>query len=381
VFEMKLSEMRIDKGVLDGYRYVAIRLPRRMRAIASTILNGGLGEADSVLMLQVPLHYDHSDPVAHMRSLLPRLELPADTVCFMTAAELDKAFCARDVAQNGSEAIACVSAGISNAINAGESSREGSVPHRQVGTINVMVVTDEPLDDCALANAIMTVTEAKVAALRDHHIPGTGTTSDAVLVMCPSDGERCLWSGSSSDHGIAMAVAVRSALGESIARWKGANGDSVHFLRHLAIRGITYDDMWECVRQMNALDPAWNEVEVRGRFESRLETLAKDINVNALLTAAISLEERGRYGQLYGLNEAKYQEDPVHLLADELLGIALAEYIGGSKCVFEYIRYDKKKPGILSTLGPFMDDIVASLIGATMSVIYSEILEGEERLS
>ena len=74
-------------------------------------------------------------------------------------------------------------------------------------------------------------------------------------------------------------------------------------------------------------------------------------------------------------------EDPVHLLADELLGIALAQYIGGTKCLFEYIRYDKKKPGILSKLGPFMDDIVASLIGATMSTIYTEILEGEGRLS
>jgi len=381
VFEMKLSEVRIEKGAVDGHKYVAIRLPRRLRTLASTILNGGLGETDSVLMLQVSLHYDHADPVEHMRSLLPRLNLPSDTVCFMTAAELDKAFCSKGLEQNGSEALAFVSAGISNAIRAGESSREGSVPHRQVGTINVMAVTDEPLDDCALANAIMTVTEAKAAALQDHHIPGTGTTSDAVLVMCPSDGERCLWSGSSSDHGIAMAVAVRSALGESIARWKGANGDSVHFLRHLAIRGITYDDMWNAVKEMNALDPAWDEAEIRKRFERKLEMLAQDINVNALLTAAILLEEKGRYGQLYGLSEEKYQEDPVHLLADELLGISLAEYIGGSKCVFEYIRYDKKKPGILSKLGPFMDDIVASLIGATMSTIYSEILEGEGRLS
>lgn len=381
MFEMKLSEVRIEKGAVDGHKYVAIRLPRRMRILASTILNGGLRETDSVLMLQVSLHYDHADPVEHLRSLLPRLKLPADTACFMTAAELDKAFCSKETEHNGSRAVALVSAGISNSIRAGESSREGSVPHRQVGTINVMAITDEPLDDNALANAVMTVTEAKAAALQDHHIPGTGTTSDAVLVACPVADKRCQWCGSGSDHGMAMAMAVRSALGESITRWKGANGDSVHFLRHLAIRGITYDDMWNCVKEMNALDPAWDEAEIRKRFERKLEALAQDVNVNALLTAAIVLEEKGRYGQLYGLDEEKYQEDPVHLLADELLGIALANYIGGTKCLFEYIRYDKKKPGILSTLGPFMDDIVASLIGSTMSVIYSEILEGEGRLS
>jgi len=378
---MQLNDVKIEKGTVDGHKYVAIRLPERVRTLSSTILNGGSGSTDSVLMLQVSLHYDHDDPVEHMRTLVKKLKLPADTVCFMTAAELDKAFCSREVEHNGSRAIALVSAGISNAIRAGESSREGTVPHRQVGTINIMVITDKPLDDCGLVNAVMTVTEAKAAALQDYHIPGTGTTSDAVLVACPLEGEKCLWSGSSSDHGIAMSMAVRVGLGESIARWKGVNGDSVHFLRHLAIRGITYDDMWAAVKEMNALDPAWDEDMVRRRFEAKLEVLAQDINVNALLTAAITLEEKGRFGQLYGLSESKYQEDPVHLLADELLGIALAEYIGGTKCVFEYIRYDKKKPGILSVLGPFMDDIVASLIGATMSTIYSEILEGEGRLS
>ena len=48
---MKLSEVRIEKGAVDGHKYVAIRLPRRLRTLASTILNGGLGETDSVLML------------------------------------------------------------------------------------------------------------------------------------------------------------------------------------------------------------------------------------------------------------------------------------------------------------------------------------------
>ena len=378
---MRLNEVRIEKGNVEGHRYVAIRLPRRMRVMASTILNGGLREADSVLMLQVPLHYDHDDPVRHMRSLVSALGLPDDTVCFMTAAELEKAFCARELEHNGTCAIALLSAGISNSITAGESSREGQVPHRQVGTINIMVITDKPLDDCGMVNAVMTITEAKTAALRDHNIPGTGTTSDAVLIACPIDGDRCLWSGTGSDHGISMAAAVRGCLGESIVRWKGANGDSVHFLRSLAIRGITYDDMWAAVKQMNALDPAWDEAAVRKRFEDKLESRAKDVNVNALLTAAMALEEKGRYGQLYGLSESKFMEDPVHLLADELLGIALAQYISGTKCLFQSIRNDQQNPGILSKLGPFMDDIVASLIGATMSTIYTEILEGEGRLS
>ncbi|MBN1110135.1 MAG: adenosylcobinamide amidohydrolase [Methanomassiliicoccales archaeon] len=378
---MRLSDIRIEKGEVDGNNYVAIRFPQKVRTLASTILNGGLGSTDSVLMVQVPMHYDHANPVAHLRQLVSELGMPPDTVCFMTAADLHRAFSAEEVCHNGTSAIALVTAGISNSINAGESSREGMVPHRQVGTINIVVITDKPLEDCGLANAIMTVTEAKTAALRDHGVPGTGTTSDAVLVVCPRDGERCPWSGTGSDHGISMAMAVRRGVGSSISKWNGGNGDSKNFLRSLAIRGVTLDHMWGAVEAMGSLDPAWDREDMRQRFEAKLVSLAKDINVNALIQAAIALEEKGRYGQLYGLDVKGFEQDPVHLLADELLGIALAEYVGGTRCLFEYVRYDKRKPGVLSELGPFMDDIVAALIGATMSTIYSELLEGEGRLS
>ena len=59
--------------------------------------------------------------------------------------------------------------------------------------------------------------------------------------------------------------------------------------------------------------------------------------------------------------------------------MALSQYIAGTN-MFEYVRYDKKKPGVLGVLGPFLDDIVASLIGGIMSRIYTELLEGEDKL-
>ena len=85
---MRLNEVKIEQGNVKGHNYVAIRLARRMRMLASTILNGGLGEGDSVLMFQVPMHYDHKDPIAHMKEMLLELSLPPDTICFMTAADL-----------------------------------------------------------------------------------------------------------------------------------------------------------------------------------------------------------------------------------------------------------------------------------------------------
>ena len=47
--------------------------------------------------------------------------------------------------------------------------------------------------------------------------------------------------------------------------------------------------------------------------------------------------------------------------------MAIAEYIGGTCARFEFTRYDQKKPGILSTLGPFLDDAVAGLIAGCTS--------------
>ena len=55
--------------------------------------------------------------------------------------------------------------------------------------------------------------------------------------------------------------------------------------------------------------------------------------------------------------------------------MAIAECIGGTYARFEFTRYDQKKPGILSTLGPFLDDAVAGLIAGCTSRLYTECVE------
>ena len=54
-----------------------------------------------------------------------------------------------------------------------------------------------------------------------------------------------------------------------------------------------------------------------------------------------------------------------------MLGTSIATYISGSKGAFEFVRYDKQKPGILANLGPFMDDVIGGLIGGVSSSMYS----------
>ncbi|HZD43845.1 MAG TPA: phosphatidylglycerophosphatase A [Methanomicrobiales archaeon] len=93
-----------------------------------------------------------------------------------------------------------------------------------------------------------------------------------------------------------------------------------------------------------------------------------DPNVSSLLLAAILLEE-----ELYAnRRNSEIADDPVFLLTDEIIGMAIAEYIGGTCARFEFTRYDHQKPGIIGTLGPFLDDAVSGLIAGCTSRLYSE---------
>ena len=108
----------------------------------------------------------------------------------------------------------------------------------------------------------------------------------------------------------------------------------------------------------------------RGILAGKFAKAMQDPNVSSLLLAAVLLEEElctGKPGTIGG--------DPVFLLSDEILGMAIAEYIGGTCARFEFTRYDQKKPGILSRLGPFLDDAVAGLIAGCTSRLYSECVE------
>ena len=86
-----------------------------------------------------------------------------------------------------------------------------------------------------------------------------------------------------------------------------------------------------------------------------------DINIQALIKSAILLEKN-----------FKIKGDPVNLVADELIGINIAEYIGGKLALFNFFYYDTKKPGILARLPPFLDDTIGGLIAGCMTKMFND---------
>jgi alpha-ribazole phosphatase CobZ len=377
---MMPAEVRLVKA--DGLPVLTVRLPVEMKVLATTVRNGAYSVSDALFMVQVPITYNRDDPEAHLDTIVGELGLPSSAIGFMTAADIKRVLSTTREEYNGARVTCIATAGVKNAVMAGElipDSVRGllnEVDRPAPGTINIIVILDAPLHDVGMANALLTITEAKTAAMMDTHCPGTGTTSDAVAICCPA-GEGSKYAGTASDVGIAIARAVRKAVAEAILKWAG-NGRGKDFIELLAAKGVGKEDMWQAAEALVCPNPDWPEEMLRERFMARLEVLRRDVNVNAMVHAAVLIEEAGYRGHMYGLTAKEFEDDPVHLVADEMMGIALVNYIEGTKGLFDYIRYDKKKPGILSRLGPFLDDLVGALIGGIMSRVYSDLLEGEQ---
>lgn len=107
------------------------------------------------------------------------------------------------------------------------------------------------------------------------------------------------------------------------------------------------------------------------RLSEILNSAFADPNVSSLLVGATLLEDELVHGQ----PDICLSSDPVYLLSDEIIGMAIAELIGGTYARFEFTRYDQQKPGVLGELGPFLDDAVAGLIAGCTSRMYSECVQ------
>ena len=139
--------------------------------------------------------------------------------------------------------------------------------------------------------------------------------------------------------------------------------------KRLRDRGITTDEMVTAAMGLY-VSHGMSDDEAAVEIKKKILKYLDDPNVASLLLGAILLED-----ELYTKRkDSEIADDPIFLLSDEIIGMAIAECIGGTYARFEFTRYDQKKPGILARLGPFLDDAVAGLIAGCTSRLYSESL-------
>ena len=140
----------------------------------------------------------------------------------------------------------------------------------------------------------------------------------------------------------------------------------------LAEEGITVQMLIDTALELYVPHPG---IETREKAEEvflgELNLALSDPNLCLLIYSGILLEQEGRRGHLPNISRKSYERDLTFIIADEVLGMSISRYISGDKGTFEFVRFDKQKPGILSKLGPFMDDVIGGLIGGVSANMYT----------
>ncbi|HEX3794108.1 MAG TPA: adenosylcobinamide amidohydrolase [Acidimicrobiales bacterium] len=198
------------------------RLPVPLRCVSSASLGGGLGVRSWVLNATVPRDYSCEDPARDLAAIAAAAGLGGDGVALMTAVDVRNAAV---VCHEGVVVDATVGVSMPTwAADAADAADAHVVEPARVGTINVVAFLPERLSDAALVNAVGTVTEAKAQALFEAGIAGTGTVTDAVCLLCPSEGDPHPYGGPRSFWGTRLARAVHRAVLDGLTLSQDGSG-------------------------------------------------------------------------------------------------------------------------------------------------------------
>ena len=217
-------------NLADGVKLVikdnvlAVLSDKSLMTVSSAIFNGGFSQVKAVLNVGVPEGYNdlslHLDPLALITSSAAKLGLTKDYLAMLTAANVKN--CSLVTKKTGDFSVSvAATAGCSH----GESSGEEIDVQEIVGTINIIVLIDgNPTESCMVASLI-TVTEAKSAALRDFDVrsrytgdSATGSITDSVTVASTSSGKTIGYSGPASKLGKLVGYCTRKAVTEALIK-------------------------------------------------------------------------------------------------------------------------------------------------------------------
>jgi alpha-ribazole phosphatase CobZ len=150
-------------------------------------------------------------------------------------------------------------------------------------------------------------------------------------------------------------------------------------LSYLEKRGVTLKDMVDAALELFVPHPGVPDREKATEIilKQFRETLL-DVNVSTLVVACYRAEEDAKEGLVPNLSKKRFMGRP-GLVTDELLGMTIANCIAGARGIFEFIRFDQRKPGILAKLGPISNDAVGGLVAGCSSNMYSEALRQSAR--
>lgn len=359
---------------------VLVKLEKPMRSMATTVWGGGMKEKlRIVLFRKVDEKFDLKEPSSYAGGVIHELGLPMmTTAVFLTAYDVTKIVSATAYYE-GVTAEAYVTVGLNrhpSCIALGEN--EGPVAG---GTINLLVLVDKALAWRGIMDVFRLASEAKASLVTSMGYsclgsPAFGTVSDALIVAAYHGNE--LYAGAATRVGIAVIKAISEAFEKHIRENMGLD----EYLEHL-MGGLSIDYLVEVAVEAykKAPVPGVGEKSFKKMFREELEKVLEDPNVLMVIKSMRLIDLTAPYTK--GVSKEALATDSAGIIADELLGYALSNYINGFKGLLSYYWLerlkDKEKLKRVGSLPVFTDDLITSLVGSVMSRVYDRLLGGEKR--
>jgi Uncharacterized conserved protein len=198
-----------------------ISCQKPLSTLSSALVGGGFSCTQTIINYNVPARFNNPEPALELYQYAQRRAFGEQFVGLMTAVPMR--FTKTLTLRRGAFTVAAIiTAGLCVAEAAGLSIPIITAP----GTINIIVLVDANLVASAMVNAIMTVTEAKVAILVEHDVrtmegyQATGTITDAVVLGCTGRGEPLPYAGPGTEVGACIGACVRQCMDDALLYWR-----------------------------------------------------------------------------------------------------------------------------------------------------------------
>lgn len=241
--------------------------------------------------------------------------------------------------------------------------------------ISHVIHIDKVLSPRDLLKIFKIITAAKAKALANMdlplHIQNILNKADFLAILSNAEGDSEVSNVSNvlydridiNDLKIRLEDAIEISLEDAFEKLELTFG----ILDYFVAEGILIGDLVEA--GMELLDGVEATPELNAKMEAQILKSLTDINVIALLAAAMGTEQDLAAKRI---REVDISSDPDDFYTGEVLGLAVANQIAGTKATFNFKRYVEAKPGIIYGLPPMLDDIFAGLIAGCMSKIFEE---------
>jgi adenosylcobinamide amidohydrolase len=196
------------------HRHVLVwQFDEPVRALSSASVGGGFSTPSWVVNIGVPHDYSRVDLDEHAAAIATGRDLCGPGIAMFTAVDVTRAEHARF-----ERASVCATVGVTRPTWAAD---PGSGHGHWPGTINLVAQLPVALEPAAMVQALLAMTEAKAQALLEAQVPGTGTASDAITLVCPTTEPAERFGGVRSTWGHRLAMATHAAVHQGLAAHPG----------------------------------------------------------------------------------------------------------------------------------------------------------------